>query len=218
MIRAVGSDFAPSKNCRIVIADDHPIVLIALSHFLNSHGFTVDAMVSTADETCAAILNPDVQLVITDYVFGHPGDGLHLVDRLRRLRSDIGILVYSMVTSAPVINDILLAGANAFVPKTEGTETLLRACQNVLKRTAAQGVNFSPLTATQDGGAFELLSVREREVMRLIAQGMSVREIGKHLRRSPKTVSVQKCSAMAKLGLRNDLALSHYLARRGWLE
>ena len=115
MIRAVGSDFAPSKNCRIVIADDHPIVLIALSHFLNSHGFTVDAMVSTADETCAAILNPDVQLVITDYVFGHPGDGLHLVDRLRRLRSDIGILVYSMVTSAPVINDILLAGANAFV-------------------------------------------------------------------------------------------------------
>ncbi|MNN60576.1 Transcriptional regulatory protein RcsB [compost metagenome] len=175
-------------------------------------------MASTADEALAAVSDSRVQIIVTDYVFDHTGDGLQLIGRIRRQRPDLGIIVYSMITSPPIITDILMAGANAFVPKTEGIDAVSRACRRFLSRKTSQSTTGADGHAELDGGALQRLSPREREVMRLIARGMSVREIGVHLRRSPKTVSAQKCTAMAKLGLRGDIALARYLAQRGWLD
>lgn len=201
----------------IVIADDHPVMLVALRHAFTVSGFTVRATVSTVSEAVAEIIDPNIQIVVTDYAFGHAGDGLLLISRMRRHRPDLGIIVYSMLTSPPVITDIMMAGANAFVPKTKGTDDLMRACRKFLAKKRSE-TGEERVSHVEDGeGALRRLSPREREVMRLIARGMSVREIGAHLRRSPKTVSAQKCTAMAKLGLHGDLALARYLALKGWL-
>jgi len=206
---------------RTLVCDDHPIVLLALPNELTRAGFFVPEPVATVRDIIAALHDPEVKLVVTDFVLDEPGDGLQMIGRLHRLRPDVRIIVYSMVDSPPMVQDILSAGASAFVSKACGPSQVIAACQAALAGRRFIAPDALAICIASDGldaykSALQRMSPREREVLRLLAQGLSVAEIGQRFQRSPKTVSVQKCTAMRKLGLRQDIELARYLATVDW--
>lgn len=206
---------------KTLVCDDHPIVLLALSSELTRAGFAVAEPVATIRNLFTALGDPEVQLVVTDFSLDESGDGLQMIARLHRLRPDVKIVVYSMTDSPPVVQDILSAGATAFVSKGCGAAELTTACQAALAGRSVIAPDALAACVESNGldmskTALQRLSPREREVLRLLSQGLSVTEIGRRFQRSPKTVSVQKCTAMSKLGLTQDIELARFLATADW--
>lgn len=206
---------------KTVVCDDHPIVLMALRGELTRAGFAAAEPVSGVQSLLAALRAPDVQLVVTDFSLNEPGDGLQMIGRVHRLRPDVKIVVYSMINSPAMIQDILAAGASAFVSKDCGGAEVIAACHAALAGRSFIAPEVLATEVKSDGSdmaktALQRLSPREREVLRLLSQGLGVTEIGRRFQRSPKTVSVQKCAAMSKLGLKQDIDLARFLATTDW--
>lgn len=206
---------------KTLICDDHPIVLMALRSELTRAGFAVSESVATVRQLFTALDDPEVQLVVTDFTLDQAGDGLQMIGRLHRLRPDVKIIVYSVISSPPVIQDILSARATAFVSKDCGAAEVIAAWQAALagrRFIAPDGLAVCVKSQRQGPlkSALQRLSPREREVLRLLSQGLSVTAIGQRFQRSPKTVSVQKCAAMSKLGLTQDIELARFLATADW--
>lgn len=208
-------------SAKTLICDDHPIVLLALRGELMRAGFTVAEPSDSVQSLLSALRDTEVQLVVTDFSLNEAGDGLQLVSRLRRLRPDVKIIVYSMIDSPAMVQDILSAGASGYVSKDCGAAEVIAACQAAqLGRTFiapdSLATNVEAANSDTVKSALQRLSPREREVLRLLAQGLGVTEIGQRFQRSPKTVSVQKCAAMSKLGLKQDIDLARFLATTDW--
>ena len=207
-----------SQAPKVLVCDDHPVIVIALRSELARIGqFSEVVTASSVNEILNALNDPEVGIVITDFSLNEAGDGLQLIGRIKRLRPDVAVIVFSMNASPPAVRDMIAAGASAFVSKTCGTRDVAEACRVVLAgRKFVAPASLAHLLDQDDGrtpqAALQQLSPREREVLRLLAQGLSLREIAARFNRSRKTISVQKCAAMAKLGLTHDMELGRYLA------
>ena len=213
-----------NESLKVLIADDHPVVLVGLAQFLRWNQINVVAVADSVGALFESLLQHEIDVVVTDYCFDSVGDGMRLVKRLRRLHPGIKIVVFSQIRPVGVVSQLMASGADAFVGKSAGLQAVLAACnavadgmkfvdpatQAVLQATAYVGKS-SNVNANDKTG--DRLSVREREVIRLLAQGMNIREIALRFQRSPKTISAQKCAAMSKLGLRSDIELAIHLAR-----
>lgn len=192
--------------------------MIALRSELARIGqFSEVVTASSVNEILNALNDPELGIVITDFSFNEAGDGLQLIGRIKRMRPDVAVIVFSMNASPPAVRDMIAAGASAFVSKTCGIRDVAGACRAVLAgRRFVAPASLAHLLDQDDRGtpqaALQQLSPREREVLRLLAQGLSLREIAARFNRSRKTISVQKCAAMAKLGLTHDMELGRYLA------
>jgi two-component system capsular synthesis response regulator RcsB len=164
---------------------------------------------------------PDI--LVTDYSFGGNDDGLRMVARIRRLCPEIKIVVFSRIRQIATVREVLVQGADAFVSKAVELDFVVKACQAVLENnryvdpiTEKQLQEFAnrgeDIDVQSVRSAEDSLSPREREVLRLLAGGLSIRDIAQRFNRSPKTISVQKCAAMSKLGLTKEIELAMYLA------
>lgn len=162
---------------------------------------------------------PDV--VVMD--LGLPGlNGAEATRRLARSRPDIAIVVLSMRDDAVTVDRALRAGARGYVVKGAGVDAL---CQAV--RSAARGeVYLSPAVSDyvlqgylqgQEAPA-DPLSPREREVLQLVAEGLTGRQVAGRLGLAPKTVDNHRARIMDKLGLRTTAALVRYALRAGLVE
>lgn len=209
---------------RVLIADDHPVVLAGLAQYLQSQSFIISALAESVEAMMTAVVEvPLLDIVVTDYSFGGEADGFRMLERLRRLRPDVKLVVFSRIRQIGLVRQILANEVDAFVSKTVGLEFVAHACRAVsggLKYVDPKTKSWLQVASNPEAGAAAKvtyssdadLSPREREVLRLLGQGLTIREIADCFRRSPKTVSVQKCSAMSKLGLKSDIELARYLA------
>lgn len=125
-------------------------------------------------------------------------DGLELVRRVRAQRRDIGLVVTSAQTTGNEARLAFLAGANAYVPKSEATSVLTAALL-----LAARGYLSFPASAMgpSEGAGLATLTQREMRVNQLLAEGHRNTEIAKRLGISPKTVSTFKHRILRKVGL-----------------
>jgi two-component system, NarL family, captular synthesis response regulator RcsB len=216
----------PARTVRIILADDHPIVLMAIAdQFSKIPGCEIVAAVHSGTELLRALETQKVDLIITDLVMqGYEQvdlDGLRLVSKLRRSYADIPVVILTMTTSGGMFHELCKLGVAAIVSKEEPANELaqisLRAMTTketivspkIEDRLAREGSTTKDLTREQP------LSPRELEVVRLFAQGLSVTEIARTLNRSVPTVATQKRSAMRKLHVENHVDLVRYAARTG---
>jgi two-component system, NarL family, response regulator DesR len=174
-----------------VIADDHPPIIDCLSRYLTGAGFTVvDAIVAHRPLVCIA----DVRMPHID--------GLELARRALTAAPETAVLLYSGVSDRGLVSDALDAGARGFALKDAPLDDLGRALDSV----ASGGLYVDPVLAaslaTRRGDDRKPLSEREREVLRLLAEGGSYAEIGESLFLSPDTVRAHAQRAMLKLGAR----------------
>jgi two-component system nitrate/nitrite response regulator NarL len=191
---------APPVTC--VIADDHPPILDAVSRFLGSMGVEVLATVRDGDAALAALLSHRPRVCLADVRMPRL-DGLELARRAATVVPETAVLLYSGVSDAGLVSDALDAGARGFALKDAPLEDVARALETV----AAGGLYVDPVLAaslatSRRADDRRALSPREREVLRMLAEGGSYAEIGSTLFLSPDTVRAHAQRAMTKLGAR----------------
>jgi DNA-binding NarL/FixJ family response regulator len=208
-------------GARILLADDHSLVRQALRRAIEAMGdLTVVGEASTGIEAVELVrrLRPD--LAVVD--IGLPLlSGVEVARQIAQSNRRSRILVLTMHHDPKLVRIAFEAGAAAYVVKSAGLDELRTAIDAVLagKSYVSPGaLDRSPLAA--DNRALESLPVdvltpREREVVGLLGDGLSAREIAEQLNISRKTVEAHRANAMAKLGLRKTAALVRFAIREG---
>jgi DNA-binding NarL/FixJ family response regulator len=184
-----------------VLADDHPPILDCLSRYLSRAGFEVVATAQDGEAALAQIVAHRPRVCVADVRMPR-ADGLELARRTLELAPATAVLLYSGVSDRGLVSDALDAGARGFALKDAPLDDLGRAVDTV----AAGGLYVDPVLAaslaTRREDERKALSERERQVLRLLAEGGSYAEIGASLFLSPDTVRAHAQRAMTKLGAR----------------
>jgi two-component system capsular synthesis response regulator RcsB len=205
---------------RVVIADDHPIVLMGIRIALQAqcNRFEIVGEAANGMELIDLLALTPCDLVITDFVMTDASngyDGLILLDALRSSHPKLPIIVLSMLNNPALVQGMLAAGVRGVMDKLSMTRELMLAVTAVAsgriylsEHTRRQLFEYSAKDA-------KMLSAREAEVVRLFAQGLTVTDIASRTGRSVRTISQQKRDAMRKLGLPGDKQLHEYARSTG---
>jgi len=216
-----------TTNIRVVVVDDHTLMRQGLVGLLDESPDIV--VIGQAGDAATALdvieaAKPDVVLMDV----GLPGvSGLELTARVKRSMPDTQVLVVTMYEREDYLFEALRAGASGYVLKGADINDLLTAV-----RTVAQGEMYlyqsltgklvaDYLSRIDDGAdrkGYEGLSVREREVLSLIAEGLTTAQIADKLFLSPHTVQTHRDHLMTKLNLHSRVALTKYAIRKGLIE
>ncbi len=215
-----------SEPIRVLLADDHPIVRVGLRTLLEAEpDIHVVGEASTADEAVerARELQPDVAVLDISM----PGNGLEALRRIAALGLATRILILTVHAEERYLLPVLQAGGSGYVRKSSLHTDLVEAIRTVARgevfidqataRTLLQGyLDRARSGEVQDPA--QLLSEREREVLRLTAAGYTAQEIADQLFLSPKTVETYRHRVMQKLGFSRRSELVRFALRIGLLD
>jgi DNA-binding NarL/FixJ family response regulator len=211
------------KPLRILIADDHEVVRRGLLSLLKAHpGWEICGEATDGRDAVekAAELKPDV--VILD--IGMPKlNGLDATRRILRERPQISVLVLTIDESEQVIREVLNAGARGFLLKSDAARDLVAAVEalrqnrtfftskvaRIVLDTYLNGGNRSAASETPEPH----LTPREREIVQLLAEGKSSKEVASALGLSVKTADTHRANIMRKLNLHSVSQLVMYAIR-----
>jgi DNA-binding NarL/FixJ family response regulator len=208
---------------RLMIADDHSMVRGGLKLLLDRQpDFEVVAEAGDGAEAVAVALEHRPDLCILD-VSMPKLTGLQATREIKLQAPEIDILILSMHDDERYLFEALKAGAAGYVLKTEADRALVDAVRAVSRgepflTSAAQRRLVRDWMADPSSGPSEPLSPREQEVLKLIAEAHTNREIGEILHLSEKTVESHRGNLLRKLGMRDRGELVRYAIRRGLVE
>jgi DNA-binding NarL/FixJ family response regulator len=211
---------------RILLADDHAVVRRGLRMVLDAQpDMQVVAEVGDGAQAVERGVQDDVDLAVIDITMPRM-TGLHAARELHRRRPELRILMLSMHENERYLHEALKAGASGYVLKTVADRDLVEAV-----RAAMRGEKFlypgarTPLIedflhrARQDLPLREdPLSPREQEVVKLVAEGYTNKQIAETLVISEKTVERHRANILDKLGMRDRVELTRYAIRHGLIE
>jgi DNA-binding NarL/FixJ family response regulator len=210
---------------RILVADDHSIVRSGLKKVIDAQpDMEVVAEAEDGAEAVDKALREDVHLVILDVSMPRM-TGIQAAAELNRRKPELRVLMLSMYDSEQFLFEALKAGASGYVLKSGADTDIVDAV-----RAAMRGDSFlypSAVTAlvrdyVERGGRgeeqFDVLTPRELEVLKLIAEAHSSKEIAKQLFISVKTVERHRQNILDKLGMRDRVELTRYAIRRGLIQ
>jgi DNA-binding NarL/FixJ family response regulator len=211
---------------RILLADDHALVRHGLRMVLDAQpDMQVVAEVGDGAQAVQRGLQDDVDLAVIDITMPRM-TGLHAARELHRRRPELRILVLSMHENERYLHEALKAGASGYVLKSVADRDLVEAV-----RAAMRGEKFlypgarTPLIedflhrARQDLPLREdPLTPREQEVVKLVAEGYTNKQIAETLVISEKTVERHRANILDKLGMRDRVELTRYAIRHGLIE
>jgi DNA-binding NarL/FixJ family response regulator len=210
---------------RILVADDHALVREGLKRVLEQEpDLEVVAEASDGHEAVEQALGDEVDLAIVDLSMPRK-TGLQVAQELSRRRPDLRTLILSMYENEQFLFEALRSGASGYVLKSGADDDIVEAC-----RAAMRGQSFLYPSAVEalirdlmeraerSGRDFDVLTPRELEVLKLIAEGHTSKEIAKLLVISVKTVDRHRTNMLEKLGMRDRVDLTRYAIRRGLIE
>jgi DNA-binding NarL/FixJ family response regulator len=210
---------------RVLMADDHPIVLAGMKALVAADP-DLEIVGEARDGRSALQLAKELRPDAAVLDIGMPGlNGLEVALALRAEAPEIRVIILTVHEDRAYLRQLLEAGVSAYLLKRSAAEELVRAIHAV----AEGGLYLDPAIAgkvvgagarpTPHGmlGAPAELSERETEVLRLLAEGHTSKEISARLSISVKTVETYKARAMDKLGFKTRVDVVRYAASRGWL-
>lgn len=205
---------------RVSLADDHPFVLMGIRSLIEMEEEFEIASASTDGETAVAeILESHPDVAIIDISMPKL-DGVQVIARLRAERPELKMLALTVHEDAAYLHQVLRAGADGYLLKRSAAEEVVRAIHDV-----SAGQQFidpaiaGKVTGLISGEAppIEALSEREIDVLRLLAQGFTSKEIADQLQIGVKTVETYKSRATTKLDLRTRAQIVRFAVTQGWL-
>jgi DNA-binding NarL/FixJ family response regulator len=209
---------------RILIADDHAIVRSGLTRVLDTKpDLEVVAEAADGAEAVEKSLDGDVHLAILDVSMPRM-TGIQAAAELHKRRPELKILMLSMHDSEQFLFEALKAGASGYVLKSGADTDIVDACRAAMR---GESYLYPSAVATlvrdyvdRDGGdqQFDVLTPREVEVLKLIAEANTSKEIAEKLFISLKTVDRHRQNILDKLGMRDRVELTRYAIRRGLIQ
>lgn len=208
---------------RVFLVDDHPIVRKGLRTLLEEQGDIVVVGESGSGQQALYDIprvKPDV--VVMDIALPDV-NGIEVTHQVRRYTQ---VVILSMYNGREFVRQAMRAGAKAYVLKESVLSDLVTAVrfavvgQPFASAKASTFVEVNDLSSQSEGDSgdpFNTLTPRERQVLLLVAEGFTTREIATRLQISPKTVDAHRVNAMRKLDLHSAVEVTRYLQRRGLL-
>jgi len=216
--------FSMDNKKRIVITDDHAIVRDGLKALLSAN--TEFLIVGEAEDGQAAIrsakdLKPDLMLL--DLSMPRM-NGIDAIKEIKSQSPETKVLILTVQKMEKYVHTCLKAGADGYVLKDATYEDLISAIKNVLRGRRYLSPDISEKViegylegrqSSENESTWDILSNREREVLKLIAEGYKNKEIADYLCISRHTVEKHRDNLMKKLNLHNTAALTSYAVRMG---
>jgi DNA-binding NarL/FixJ family response regulator len=183
----------------IVVADDHPAMLEAVAEILERHGFVVIGRAPDGEQAAALIAETKPDLALLDYRMPRL-NGIEVAARAAASSPGTAIVFYTAYGDRALLSEALEVGVRGFVLKEAPLSDLVRA----IERVVAGEAHVDPVLGgflVRDALKERLttLTQRERDVLRLLADGLANEEIGERLQISPETVRTHVRNAMTKL-------------------
>jgi DNA-binding NarL/FixJ family response regulator len=211
-------------KARVLLADDHAMVRRGLHLILDAEpDLHVVAEAGDGAEAVELALREGVDLAVLDITMPRL-TGLQAARELAQRRPETHVLMLSMHDNEEYLFEALRAGASGYVLKSAVDRDLVEACRATLRGEtflypdAVTALVRSHLERDDGGPGFDPLTPRESEVVKLVAEGMTTREIAEALVISPKTVERHRANVLEKLGMRDRVDLTRYAIRRGLVE
>jgi len=214
---------------RILIADDHEVARRGIRSLLESHaGWEVCAEAKDGRDAVELATRTKPDLILLD--IGMPNlNGLEAARQILATNPNVAILILTMHDSDHVIREVLRAGARGFLLKSDAGRDLLAAVEALQRQRTFFTTRVSQMVLegflNHDGKhsdfeddidhSDEILTSREREVIQLLAEGRTSKEVAAALNLSVKTAETHRTNLMRKLGLHSVADLTRYAVRNG---
>lgn len=210
---------------RIIIVDDHEMFRAGLRTLLEAQAdYAVVGEAADGPQMLELIRTRSPHIAITDITM--PGmNGVEAARRAREIHPECRIIALSMHSERPFVTAMLRAGASAYLLKNSAASELTAAIAAVLKGETylspkvagglVDGHVRTPSAAQASPSVFAALTPREREVLQLLSEGQTSKQIAASLHISLKTVETHRSQIMNKLGIRSVAELTKYAIREG---
>ena len=208
------------KRPRVLLGDDHAIILDGLRRILEPHcdivGSAEDgrALVAAADKLRPELVVADISMPLLN--------GIEAARQIRKAHPQTKVIFLTMHPDAAYATEAFRAGASGYVLKNSAASELVAAIQEVLKgrtyltpRVAKEAIESWVQAPGQREAPSASLTSRQREILQLVAEGKSAKEIAAILNISPRTVEFHKYRIMEVLGLRTTAELTQYALKHG---
>jgi DNA-binding NarL/FixJ family response regulator len=209
---------------RILVADDHPIVRSGLKRVLDEQpDMRVVAEAADGAEAVKKGLSEEVDLAILD-VSMPKTTGIQAAEELRKRRPELRLLMLSMYDSEQFLFESLRAGASGYVLKSDADQDVVEAVRRTMR---GQSFLYPSAVSTlvkdfvgrgRPDEQFDVLTPRELQVLKLIAEAYTSKEIAQELVISIKTVERHRQNILDKLGMSDRVELTRYAIRRGLIQ
>jgi DNA-binding NarL/FixJ family response regulator len=203
---------------KILLADDHLVLLAGMRALLEREGYQVVADVSDGRQAVNLARRLQPHIAVLDITM--PGlNGLAAAQKIRRLCPDTKVIILTMHKETPYVIEALDAEVMGYVLKTQAAQDLLAAINSVAANNVylSQGISDVVVDAyrNKNGPDGHRLTLREREVLQLIAEGHRTRQVAGLLNISVKTAESHRGRIMRKLGIHDTVGLVRYAIRHG---
>jgi DNA-binding NarL/FixJ family response regulator len=203
---------------KILLADDHLVLLAGMRALLEREGYQVVADVSDGRQAVNLARRLQPHIAVLDITM--PGlNGLAAAQKIRRLCPETKVIILTMHKETPYVIEALDAEVMGYVLKTQAAQDLLAAINSVAANNVylSQGISDVVVDAyrNKNGPDGHRLTLREREVLQLIAEGHRTRQVAGLLNISVKTAESHRGRIMRKLGIHDTVGLVRYAIRNG---
>ena len=209
---------------KILIADDHAVVRHGLKQIISDEpDMTIAGEAETAAEALNFIRREDLNVVVLDITMPGGRSGLDLLPEIKALRPSVKILILSMHAEDQFAIRASKSGASGYITKQSAPTELVRAIRKVqtggkyISQSIAEQLAFF-YDEDRDKSPHERLSDREFQVLRMIATGKNLREIGGELVISEKTVGTYRTRIMEKMNMTRNAELIRYAVQNKLIE
>ena len=206
------------KRPKIILADDHTILLDALRNLVEPE-FEVVALCSNGRDLIKAATELNPVMIVLDISMPMM-NGLNAGQRLKQILPAVKLVYLTMNQDPDMASEAFRLGASAYLLKTSAGAELIRALREVL----LGGTYVTPLMTEGMVGSFvqnlksrkntQQLTLRQREVLQLLAEGLSMKEAAYILNVSPRTVAFHKYTMMDHLNIKTSAELIEYAMKR----
>jgi DNA-binding NarL/FixJ family response regulator len=207
------------KRPRVLLADDHRLLREAFTELLKTE---CDVVGSAADGRALLELAPDLRpdIVVLDIAMPLL-NGLDAARQLKRLMPDVRVIFLTVSEDPDLAAEAFRMGASGYLLKNSAASELLQAIHEVFEGRsyvtplATQGLLDSFLQKSESGKSHSGLSPRQREVLQLLAEGHTMKEIAGLLKIAPRTVAFHKYTMMETLGIKSSALLVQFALKQG---
>ena len=206
---------------RVLLADDHTLVRAGVRRIIESQpGVTVIGEVADGEEALRALRQEPADVLVLDLTM--PGlDGFEVLRRAKELRPGLKVLVLTMHSDPEYVERAVRGGADGYLLKDSAVSDLVAGIEAVAAGRAyySPAVQRSLSEMLRTGSAaprpLDALTEREREVLKLVAEGLTTKEIAARLEISARTVESHRANLMRKLDVRSVARLTQFAIREG---